>query len=93
MEIPKADVKIEMVSEPQFGVIHEKTKLAVLREAIDRADNLASVQAQLAASQAQVIAAQDIAIQDLKSQITDFKVRIRSLESEISELKIALSYT
>lgn len=67
-----------MTDELQFGATHDKTKLAVLREAIDRADNLASVQAQLISSQEQ--------------HIQDLKARIKLLESELSEARTALSH-
>lgn len=67
-----------MTDELNFGATHEKTKLAVLREAIDRADNLATVQAQLITTQEQFI-------QDLKK-------RIAFLESELSEARTALRY-
>jgi len=56
----------------------DKAKLAVLREAIDRADNLAGVQSQLIATQEQLI-------KDLYS-------RIASLESLVAELKTALHH-
>lgn len=67
-----------MTDELTFGATHDKTKLAVLREAVDRADNLAMVQAQLVATQEQLI-------QDLKR-------RIVTLESELSEARTALRY-
>lgn len=56
----------------------DRAKLAVLREAIDRADNLATVQAQL-------ISTQEHLIQDLRSQIA-------TLKGQMSEFKTALSY-
>lgn len=56
----------------------DKAKQAVLREAIDRADNLAGVQSQLIATQEQLI-------KDLYS-------RIASLESLVAELKTALHH-
>lgn len=74
-----------MTDELNFGATHDTTKLAVLREAVDRADNLAHVQAQL-------ITAQENTIQDLKVQLADMRARIKTLESENSELKTALSY-
>lgn len=67
-----------MTDEFQFGAIHDTTKLAVLREAVVRADELATVQSQLITTQEQLI-------QDLKS-------RIRTLESELSEALTALRY-
>jgi|688.fasta_scaffold03482_25 hypothetical protein len=74
-----------MTDELQFGATYDKTKIAVLREAIDRADNLATVQAQL-------ITTQEHLISDLKLQIVDLRSRIKTLESEASELRTALSY-
>lgn len=74
-----------MTDELHFGATHDTTKLAVLREAVDRADNLAYVQAQL-------ITSQQNQIQDLKDQLADMRTRIKTLESENSELKTALSY-
>jgi hypothetical protein len=67
-----------MTDEMNFGAMHDKSKLAVLREAVDRADNLATVQAQLIETQEQFI-------QDLKK-------RIAFLESELSEARTALRY-
>lgn len=67
-----------MTDELNFGASHEKTKLAVLREAIDRADNLATVQAQLIDTQEQFI--------------QDLKARVKFLESELSEARTALKY-
>ena len=59
-------------------VLLDKAKLAVLREAVDRADNLAAVQSQLILTQEQLI-------KDLYSRIT-------SLESLVAELKTALHH-
>lgn len=67
-----------MVLDSHQQALLDKAKLAVLREAIDRADNLAVVQAQL-------ISTQEHLIQDLRS-------RIAILEGQMSELKTALSY-
>lgn len=67
-----------MVLDSHQQALLDKAKLAVLREAIDRADNLAVVQAQLISTQEQLI-------QDLRS-------RIAILEGQMSELKTALSY-
>lgn len=67
-----------MTDEMTFGATHDKTKLAVLREAIDRADNLATVQAQLISSQEQ--------------HIQDLKARVKFLESELAEARTALRY-
>lgn len=67
-----------MVLDSHQQALLDKAKLAVLREAIDRADTLATVQAQLISTQEQVI-------QDLRLQIT-------ALQSQVSELKTALSY-
>jgi hypothetical protein len=74
-----------MTDELHFGATHDTTKIAVLREAVDRADNLAYVQAQL-------ITNQQNQIQDLKDQLADMRTRLKTLESENSELKTALSY-
>lgn len=74
-----------MTDELHFGATHDTGKLAVLREAVDRADNLAYVQAQL-------ITNQQNQIQDLKDQLADMRTRLKTLESENSELKTALSY-
>lgn len=74
-----------MTDELHFGAIHDTSKLAVLREAVDRADNLAYVQAQL-------ITSQQNQIQDLKDQLADMRTRLKTLQSENSELKTALSY-
>jgi hypothetical protein len=74
-----------MTDELHFGAAHDTTKIAVLREAVDRADNLAYVQAQL-------ITNQQNQIQDLKDQLADMRTRLKTLESENSELKTALSY-
>lgn len=67
-----------MVLDSHQQALLDKAKLAVLREAIDRADTLAAVQAQLISTQEQVI-------QDLRLQIA-------ALQSQVSELKTALSY-
>ncbi|NBS67352.1 hypothetical protein EBT31_00360 [bacterium] len=67
-----------MVLDSHQQALLDKAKLAVLREAIDRADTLATVQAQLISTQEQVI-------QDLRLQIA-------ALQSQVSELKTALSY-
>jgi len=67
-----------MTDELTFGATHDRTKLAVLREAVDRADNLAMVQAQLITSQEQ--------------HIQDLRRRIATLESELAETKTALRY-
>jgi chromosome segregation ATPase len=67
-----------MTDEINFGATHDRTKLAVLREAIDRADNLATVQAQLISSQEQ--------------HIQDLKARVKFLESELAEARTALKY-
>ena len=74
-----------MTDEVNFGATHEQTKLAVLKEAVDRADNLASVQAQLITTQEQTIVEQ-------RALITDLRERIKSLEGINSELKTALNY-
>ncbi len=65
-----------MTDELQFGATHDKTKFAVLREAVDRADTLASTQAKLIESQEMLIAT--------------LQRRIRTLESELSEARAAL---
>ena len=67
-----------MTDEINFGATHDRTNLAVLREAIDRADNLATVQAQLISSQEQ--------------HIQDLKARVKFLESELAEARTALKY-
>jgi two-component sensor histidine kinase len=65
-----------MTDETTFGATHDRTKLAVLREAIDRADAMASTQAKL-------IESQELLISTLQR-------RIRTLESELSEARAAI---
>lgn len=65
-----------MTDETTFGATHEKTKLAVLREAVDRADHLAVTQTKL-------IESQDMLIQTLQA-------RIKTLESELAEARCAM---
>jgi two-component sensor histidine kinase len=65
-----------MTDELQFGATHDKTKLAVLREAVERADHLAVIQMRLIESQEALIAT--------------LQARIKTLESELSEVRCAL---
>jgi|DEB0MinimDraft_3_1074331.scaffolds.fasta_scaffold360519_1 two-component sensor histidine kinase len=65
-----------MTDELQFGATHDKTKLAVLREAVERADHLAVIQMRLIESQETLIAT--------------LQARIKTLESELSEVRCAL---
>ena len=65
-----------MTDELHYGATHDKTKLAVLREAVDRADALTGTQAKLIESQELLIAT--------------LQRRIRTLESELSEARAAL---
>jgi hypothetical protein len=67
-----------MVLDIHQQTLLDKAKLAVLREAIDRADNLAVVQTQLISTQEQLI--------------QDLRLRVVTLEGQVSELKTALSY-
>lgn len=67
-----------MVLDSHQQTLLDKAKLAVLREAIDRADNLAVVQTQLISTQEQLI--------------QDLRLRVSTLEGQVSELKTALSY-
>jgi hypothetical protein len=67
-----------MVLDSHQQTLLDKAKLAVLREAIDRADNLAVVQTQLISTQEQLI--------------QDLRLRVVTLEGQVSELKTALSY-
>jgi len=68
--------EVEMTDELHYGATHEKTRLAVLKEAVDRAANLAATQAKLIESQEMLIAT--------------LQRRIRTLESELSEARAAL---
>jgi hypothetical protein len=65
-----------MTDEMTFGATHDKTKLAVLREAVERADMLASTQTKLIESQ--------------EALIETLQRRIRTLESELSEARAAI---
>ena len=65
-----------MTDELQFGATHDKTKLAVLREAVERADHLAVIQMRLIESQETLIAT--------------LQARIKTLESELFEVRCAL---
>jgi len=65
-----------MTDELHFGATHDKTKLAVLREAVERADHLAVIQMRLIESQETLIAT--------------LQARIKTLESELSEVRCAL---
>lgn len=65
-----------MTDETTFGATHDKTKLAVLREAVERADHLAATQMRLVESQEALIAT--------------LQARIKTLESELSEMRCAL---
>lgn len=65
-----------MTDELHFGATHDKTKLAVLREAVERADHLAATQTRLIESQEALIAT--------------LQARIKTLESELSEARCAL---
>jgi hypothetical protein len=67
-----------MILDSHQQTLLDKAKLAVLREAIDRADNLAVVQTQLISTQEQLI--------------QDLRLRVATLEGQVSELKTALSY-
>lgn len=64
-----------MTDELQFSGV----KLAVLREAVDRADTLSAVQAKLIETQSQMI--------------EDLRAKVSALQSECSELKTCLSLT
>jgi transposase len=61
----------------------ESTKLAVLREAVDRADTLAIAQAKLIDTQGAYLSQQD-------SYIKSLERRVRELESQINELRCAV---
>ena len=61
----------------------ELTKLAVLREAVDRADTLAIAQARLIDTQSSYLTQQEIYIKSLEQ-------KCRELESQISELRCAV---
>lgn len=61
----------------------ESTKLAVLREAVDRADTLAIAQAKLIDTQGAYLNQQD-------SYIKSLERRVQQLESEIRELRCAV---
>lgn len=61
----------------------EQTKLAVLREAVDRAD-------QLAISQARMIETQNAYLTHQDSYIKSLERRVKELESEVSELRCAI---
>ena len=67
-----------MTDELKFGATHDRTKLAVLKEAVERADMLASSQAQTIEMQNEVIVMQ--------------RARIRQLESQMAEYKAALAH-
>lgn len=58
----------------------EATKIAVLREAVDRADHLAISQAKLIDTQSAYLTTQD-------SYIKSLERRVRELESHIAELR------
>lgn len=61
----------------------ESTKLAVLREAVDRADQLAISQARMIDTQSNYLTHQD-------SYIKSLERRVRELESEVNELRCAV---
>lgn len=61
----------------------DSTKLAVLREAVDRADMLAIAQAKLIDTQSEYLTQQN-------NYITSLERRLRELESEIAELRCAV---
>jgi hypothetical protein len=65
-----------MTDEMSYSAAHDRTKMAVLREAVDRADNLAVTQAKL-------ITVQEQTIETLRETI-------RRLESENAELRLAV---
>lgn len=59
------------------------TKIAVLREAVDRADTLAIAQARLIDTQSSYLTQQD-------SYIKSLERKVRELESQVSELRCAV---
>ena len=65
-----------MTDETTYGAAHDRTKLAVLREAVDRADNLAVTQAKL------------ITVQE--EMIETLKETVRLLDSQNAELRLAV---
>jgi hypothetical protein len=65
-----------MTDETTYGAAHDRTKIAVLREAVDRADNLAVTQARL------------IVVQE--EMIETLKETVRLLESHNAELRLAV---
>lgn len=58
-------------------------RIAVLREAVDRADALASTQAMLIATQREYMKLQDAYVQSIER-------RVREMESQIAEMRCAL---
>ena len=65
-----------MTDEMNYGAAHDRTKMAVLREAVDRADNLAVTQAKL------------IVVQE--EMIETLKETVRLLDSQNAELRLAV---
>lgn len=61
----------------------DSTKIAVLREAVDRADTLAITQARLIDTQSNYLTQQE-------SYIKSLERKCRDLESQISELRCAV---
>lgn len=61
----------------------DATKIAVLREAVDRADTLSVAQARLIDTQGAYLNQQD-------SYIKSLERRVRELESQINELRCAM---
>ena len=62
-----------MTDELRFGAAHDKTKLAVLREAVERADVLSSSLARLIETQQEVINLQRAKIRELESLLAEYK--------------------
>jgi hypothetical protein len=64
------------ISVNALDAMRDRSRIAVLKEAIERADQLATVHAQLIATQEQLI--------------QDLRTRIKTLESDNSELRTAV---
>lgn len=73
-----SSTEIEMTDEFSFSSCNDQAKVILLREAVDRADTLASFQAKLISTQ--------------ESLIEMLQKKNKSLESEINELKTFLQF-